>query len=362
MFDLPANSPPALELSGIVHRYMGVPVLNDLALCLEAGEVVCLLGPSGCGKTTTLRVAAGLEQPFAGTVRINGAWVTGDKVFVPPEKRHVAFMFQDYALFPHLTVLRNVAFGLRHLPKADRMSEAELALARVQMSGYEDHFPHMLSGGQQQRVALARALVTKPKLLLLDEPFSGLDISLRAEMRDDTLHLIKEAGAAAVLVTHDPEEAMFMGDRIVLMDKGQVVQQGTPQELYFSPKNPFAASFFGEINSVPGTAVDGEIVTPLGVIKDTSLPDGTQFEVLIRPEAIHLCPCDSLFEGMPIAEVETARLLGKTSLMHLTLLDNNHPIHIHARVQGYFLPPTGEKFGLGVNKELTFVFECNNPI
>lgn len=347
----------ALELVDVRLAYKGFAALDGMSLRLEPGEVVCLLGPSGCGKTTSLRMAAGLEQPQSGQVKINGKVVTDAKTFLPPEKRNVAFMFQDYALFPHLTVLRNVAFGLRKLPKSERLPAAQAALERVSMTGYEDYYPHMLSGGQQQRVALARALVTKPKLLLLDEPFSGLDISLRAEMRDDTLHMIKESQAAAVLVTHDPEEAMFMGDRIVLMDKGMVVQQGTPQELYFSPKNPFAASFFGEINMVPGEARGGEIVTPLGPIRSTDLPDKTVVDVLIRPEAIRLCPCDSLFEGMPMAEVETSRLLGKSSLMHLTLLDEEHPIHIHARVQGNFLPETGEKFGLGVDNELTFVFE-----
>ena len=352
----------ALELVDVWLSYKGFAALDGMNLCLEPGEVVCLLGPSGCGKTTSLRMAAGLEQLESGQVRINGQVVTCRKTFVPPEKRHVAFMFQDYALFPHLTLLKNVAFGLKSLPKTERMPAAKAALQRVSMDGYEDHFPHMLSGGQQQRVALARALVTKPKLLLLDEPFSGLDISLRAEMRDDTLHLIKESNAAAVLVTHDPEEAMFMGDRIVLMDKGKVVQQGTPQELYFNPKTPFAASFFGEINLVPGKALDGEIVTPLGPIRSTELPDETQVDVLIRPEAIHLCPCDSLFEGMPMAEVETSRLLGKSSMMHLTLLDDEHPMHIHARVQGNFLPEIGEKFGLGVNNELTFVFERETTI
>ena len=347
----------ALELANVRLTYKNFVALDGMSLRLEPGEVVCLLGPSGCGKTTSLRMAAGLEQPESGEVRIDGKVVTDQKTFLPPEKRNVAFMFQDYALFPHLTVLKNVAFGLKALPKAERLPAARAALKRVSMDGYEEHYPHMLSGGQQQRVALARALVTKPKLLLLDEPFSGLDISLRAEMRDDTLHLIKESQAAAVLVTHDPEEAMFMGDRIVLMDKGQVVQEGTPQELYFNPKNPFAASFFGEINMVPGEAKDGEIITPLGAIRSTQLPDNTEVDVLIRPEAIHLCPCDTLFEGMPMAEVETSRLLGKSSLMHLTLLDEEHPIHIHARVQGNFLPEIGEKFGLGVNNELTFVFE-----
>jgi iron(III) transport system ATP-binding protein len=353
---------PALELRSILHAYRDYPVLDDMDLELAAGEVVCLLGPSGCGKTTTLRIAAGLEMPSRGEVLIEGNVVTGRTSFVPPEKRNVAFMFQDYALFPHLSVLKNVAFGLRHLPSKQRLPTARAALERVRMADFEDDYPHTLSGGQQQRVALARALVRKPKLLLLDEPFSGLDISLRAEMRDDTLHLIKASGAAALLVTHDPEEAMFMGDRIALMDRGRVVQQGTPQELYFNPRNAFAASFFGEINLVPGKAMGGEIITPLGSVKTTALADETPVEVLIRPEAIHLCPCDSLFEGMPMAEVETARLLGKSSLMHLTLLDEEHPIHIHARVQGNFLPDAGEKFGLGVNNELTFVFERGDHI
>ncbi|MCA8883624.1 MAG: ABC transporter ATP-binding protein, partial [Rhodobacteraceae bacterium] len=205
---------PRLEADGLYRRFAGRAVVNDVSVSIGAGEVLCLLGPSGCGKSTTLRILAGVEMPERGTIRVDGAEVFGPRRSIPPEDRSVGLMFQDFALFPHLTILDNVRFGLTALSSADGKREALAALDRVGMVHYADNYPHALSGGEQQRVALARALAPRPAVLLMDEPFSGLDSRLKDSVRAETLAILREARATAIVVTHDAEEAMRMGDRI----------------------------------------------------------------------------------------------------------------------------------------------------
>lgn len=257
-------------------------VINDLDLAARPGEIICLLGPSGCGKTTTLRVLAGLERPDSGSVEIDGRIVYDESVDVAPESRAIGYLFQDYALFPHLTVAQNVGFGIQEQANAD--SEVRTLLDRVQMGQFANAMPHTLSGGQQQRVALARALARKPKLLLLDEPFSGLDTALKIQLRESTHSLLKEIGTSAVIVTHDAEEAMFMADRIALMRRGRIVQLGTPAQLYNHPVDDFTARFLGEVIELLGES-DGTLVTTVaGEFEgDTALPVGA-VTVLVRPE------------------------------------------------------------------------------
>lgn len=240
----PASNSTALTLHNVRHAYDGHTVVKGVDLSVAPGEVVCLLGPSGCGKTTLLRIAAGLEVLQEGSVTLDDTYIAmpGQR-HLPPEKRNVGLAFQDSALFPHLSVLQNVAFGLKHLASRQRRERATQLLEQLGMAKYVDVYPHMLSGGQQQRVALARALAPSPRLMLLDEPFSSLDARLRDRIRDDTLHVLKKVGAATLLVTHDPEEAMFMADRIALMRDGQIVQTGTPQALYCTPQDPFVVTF-----------------------------------------------------------------------------------------------------------------------
>ena len=218
------------------------------------GEILCLLGPSGDGKTTLLRLVAGLEPLQAGRIELGGVVVGEPGREVPPEQRHVGFVFQDYALFPHLTVAENVAFGLTASPRGERSWAVTEALARVGLETYANAYPHMLSGGQQQRVALARALAPRPQVVLLDEAFASLDARLREQVRDDTLHVLQTAGIPAMIVTHDAEEAMFLADRIALMRGGRVVQLGRPEELYLAPADPFVATFLGEVNRLPAHA------------------------------------------------------------------------------------------------------------
>jgi iron(III) transport system ATP-binding protein len=320
--------------------------------------VVCLLGPSGCGKTTALRIAAGLEPLQQGVVSLGGRVVADGDRAVPPEERNVGLVFQDYALFPHISVLDNVAFGLRDLPQRDREEMAHRALEQVAMGDYAEAFPHVLSGGQQQRVALARALAPQPRVMLLDEPFSGLDWRLRDEIRDQALHVLKKSEAATLLVTHDPEEAMFMADRIALMRAGRIVQVGPPTELYFKPADAFVAAFFGDINRLERITTGGKVETPLGHLATPDLADGTAVEVLVRPEAIKLLPPgDHAGTGKAPARVMAARLLGRTSLVHLSVGNGSeHGLHLHARVPGRFLPSEGETFNIDLDFALAYVF------
>ena len=218
-----------VTFEAVERRYGETYALRDFSLDVAPGEVVCLLGPSGCGKTTLLRVAAGIEKPSAGRILINEHEIAGPNRFVPPEQRGVGLMFQDFALFPHLTILENVAFGLKALPHAEARREAYLLLSRVGLERYAHDYPHILSGGQQQRVALARAIVPRPAVMLMDEPFSGLDVQLRESMQEETLALLRETRATSVIVTHHPEEAMRLADRIAVMRRGRLVQAAAPR-------------------------------------------------------------------------------------------------------------------------------------
>ena len=347
-------TPVALKLSGIDHLYAEDAGVTDLDLTVADGEIMCLLGASGCGKTTTLRLAAGLEMPTRGSVRIAGVEVAADGAGLPPEARGIGLVFQDYALFPHLTVAGNVVFGLRHWSRADRLARTAEVLKLVRLTDLATRYPHELSGGQQQRVALARALAPKPKLILLDEPFSGLDARLRDEVRDETLHVLKRTGTAAVMVTHDAEEALFLADRIAVMRHGRIVQVGTPEELYFHPCDAGVAATFGEVNELHGTVEAGEVATPFGPVHAPSLADGTRATVLIRPEGLTLAEGEGV-DGE--ATVITARMLGRTTLVHLcTCRTLGEEMHLHARVPGRYLPPEQARLKVALDPEVVFVF------
>ncbi|MGI9407031.1 MAG: ABC transporter ATP-binding protein, partial [Hyphomicrobiaceae bacterium] len=252
-----------LTFENVARAFNETAALNGVSLDVEPGEVVCLLGPSGCGKTTLLRIAAGIEQPDTGRVLLNDEEIAGPARFVPPERRNIGLMFQDFALFPHLTILKNVAFGLRGLPKDEIARTATAALTRVGLAHYADEYPHILSGGEQQRVALARAIAPRPGVLLMDEPFNGLDVNLREFMQGETLAVLRETRATSMIVTHDPEEAMRMANRIAVMDRGRLVQVGTAEELYRHPKQLFVARFFSDMNEIRCKVVDGKVETPL---------------------------------------------------------------------------------------------------
>lgn len=356
VLDRTADNTAVLALSSVSHRYGRVLAVDDVNLKIAAGEIVCLVGPSGCGKSTLLRLAAGLEDLQQGEVWIDDERVADRGRSMPPEKRGVGLVFQDYALFPHLTALDNVRFGLTGLSGAAQRHRAMDTLAMVGMVDYAHAYPHTLSGGQQQRVALARALAPQPRVLLLDEPFSGLDVGLRSQVRDETLHLLKQNGAATMIVTHDPEEAMFLADRIALMRDGAVVQVGAPVNLYCHPVSAFAAEFFGEVNRLTGRTSNGSAETPLGTIEAAGLADDTDVEILIRPEGLRLTQAGPHSRGVT-ARVEAARLLGRTSLIHLTVpTHGGDTVHMHARMPGQFLPAEASFVSIALDSAQAFVF------
>ncbi|MGH6959915.1 MAG: ABC transporter ATP-binding protein, partial [Dongiaceae bacterium] len=346
----------ALSLTDVEHAYGETLALRGITLDVIEEEILCLLGPSGCGKTTILRLAAGLEMPRRGTVRVGDRLVTGDGVFVPPEKRDVGLLFQDYALFPHLSVAGNIAFGIRGEPASAQTRRVDELLERTHLTDRRQAYPHTLSGGEQQRVALARALAPGPRVLLLDEPFSGLDTQLRQRVRDETLHVLKEVGAAVVLVTHDSEEALFMADRIALMRAGRIVQVGEPTDLYFGPADAFAAEFFGEVNRIPSRVAGSNVASPFGPLPAGGIADGTPVLCLIRSEALRLHTQPAKGNGPPHAVVEAARLLGRSSLIHLhTHPSTGHALHLHARAMGVNLLRPGTEVWIEVDPRLVFV-------
>jgi len=275
----------SLRVEGLSKRFNPnlPPVVQAVSFGLEPGEVFALLGPSGCGKTTTLRLIAGFEPPDAGAVLLEGQPIT----HLPPERRKIGFVFQDYALFPHLSVQQNVAFGLRGMDPKQRRARALEVLQMVGMTVFKDRHPGELSGGQQQRVALARAIAPGPKVVLLDEPFASLDAGLRQATRDEVRALLKENHIGVVLVTHDQEEALSFADRIGVMRSGKLEQVGTPEEVYERPATPFVAQFLGRTNLLPGEALGWEANTPLGRLPLAEPATGAVM-LSLRPEHLRL--------------------------------------------------------------------------
>lgn len=353
---------PVLTMEHVSHVFEdGTKVLSDISITVTRGEICCLLGPSGCGKTTTLRLAAGLERLAQGCITIDGRVVADESTDLPPERRGVGFVFQDQALFPHLTVHDNVAFGIEHLSRAEREARARDVLAQVSMADYADAFPHRLSGGQQQRIALARALAPDPPVILLDEPFSGLDTRLRTAVREDTLTILKEHGTTTLIVTHDPEEAMYVSDTIAVMRDGVIEQVGAPSDLYCRPVTPYVTHFFSSANRVRGFVENGQVATPFGPIAAEGFEHGAPVIVLMRPEALVIDhtggppPADSLGAGE--GTVLTARMLRQSVFTHMDFGEfNGERLHFHARNPGHFMPEEGRKYRVFLDSEQTFIF------
>ena len=277
----------SVALHGVAKAFGTTRAVAGVDLELSGGELVSVLGPSGCGKTTLLRVIAGFEAPDAGTVVVGGQTVAGDGMWVPPEQRRIGMVFQDYALFPHLRVRQNVAFGLarRDAAERERLTSGTLDLVGLQHKG--DCYPHELSGGERQRVALARALAPEPELVLLDEPFSSLDATLRADLRREVALILREAGATALLVTHDQEEALTLGDRLAVMREGVLVQAGVPTDVYARPADRWTAQFVGEVNVLAGVAAGASVRTEVGELTLTA-PASGPVHVALRPEQLRL--------------------------------------------------------------------------
>ena len=267
------------------------PAVRDISFSAREGEILCLLGPSGCGKTTILRAIAGFEPVQSGEIFLSGRRVSSSSETIPTEERHVGMVFQEYALFPHLRVADNIAFGLRHLSRPERRCQVQEMLRLTGLEGFERRYPHELSGGQQQRVALSRALVQNPVVLLLDEPFSNLDPDMAGRMRQEIHALLRRMKTTTILVTHDHDEAFAMADRIAVLNQGVLEQLDSPESIYHLPATPFVADFVGQADFVPGRIQEGMVHTELGEFPNTlSSVDGTPVVVMIRPDDIHLTP------------------------------------------------------------------------
>ncbi|GGT44479.1 iron ABC transporter ATP-binding protein [Streptomyces kurssanovii] len=339
-----------LHVTGLSKAYgPGAPVLDGLDLTVPQGALAAVLGPSGCGKTTLLRIIAGFLRSDAGTLTIGGRTISGPGVHLPPEQRRIGIVPQEGALFPHLSVARNVAFGLPGADRSTRQRRTEEMLELVGLSGYGDRMPHELSGGQQQRVALARALAPEPALVLLDEPFNALDSALRTGVRADVRAALQATGATALLVTHDQQEALSTADLVAVVRGGRVVQCDTPHEVYRRPADPWVAAFVGDAVLVAGTADHNNVETALGRIPLTA-PTGElrQGVVVLRPEQLHLVDPDAAEAGGTVTDV---RFYGHDAMVTVAVDGIDEAIAV--RVPGQAAARPGERMGIEVTGEAT---------
>lgn len=327
-----------LDARHLIKHYQGAPdpAVCDISFCLDEGEILALVGPSGCGKTTTLRLIAGLERPDAGEIWLGGRFAASQSAFVPPEKRGVGMVFQDHALFPHLNVFDNVAFGLRGKAPAQARQIAGEMLEMVGLAALAKRFPHALSGGERQRVSLARALAPRPLLLLMDEPFSSLDTDRRAEMREQVRGLLKAIRATVLFVTHDQEEALYMGDRLAVFNQGRLVQVGTPEAVFGASATRFVAEFMGGSRFLPGRITREGIYTEVGMLAQAvAAPAGTRVEVAVRADDVDFRP-DSTGNGV-IAE----RIFQGTLNVYRLRLDSGREVEAFKEHTATF--PVGER-------------------
>jgi iron(III) transport system ATP-binding protein len=353
--------PPRLEVRNLQRSFDGHTVVDHVSFAIEPGKVTCLLGPSGCGKSTTLRMIAGVDMQDAGEIYVDGKLICDTVFRIPPERRSIGLMFQDFALFPHLSVGENVAFGLSG-SGAQKKDRARALLEKVGLAHYIDAYPHLLSGGEQQRVALARALAPGPSLMLMDEPFSGLDNRLRDGIRDETLDLLKEEGASVLLVTHEPEEAMRMADEILLMRRGKVVQQGAPYNIYHAPADKEAVAFFSDINVLKGEVQGALTDTPFGQFLAPGYADGQKVDIVFRPQHVSIDfdrngkgPNPHHITGTAArGVVERSRFMGGESLVEFRMDHDNQVLK--ATVPNVFLPKPGTALWLSVRRDRCFIF------
>ena len=292
--DTTAVGQPVIQCQGLTKFFGASCAVDNLSLALEPGEILALVGPSGGGKTTCLRLLAGFEAPDSGTVTLGGKPVAGNSTWVPPEARRLGMVFQDYALFPHMTVLQNVAFGLKNGSGTSKLRRAQDMLEMVRLPHVAERHPHQLSGGEQQRIALARSLAPRPLALLLDEPFSNLDPQLRGQLRADVRSILRSSGVTSVYVTHSRDEALYMGDRIAVMNEGGLEQVDTPEDIFHHPCTRFVAEFMGQADFIHADAKEDGLVTEIGALRsETIIPAGVDVDVLIRPDDVAIYPSSS---------------------------------------------------------------------
>ena len=347
---------PDLSIDALTHRFDRVTALEEVSLEIGGGQILALLGPSGCGKSTLLRLVAGLEAIQRGSIAIGGRPVgAASGLNLPPERRDVGFLFQDYALFPHLSAADNVGFGLQRLGDAERRKRVGEVLERVGVSALADAYPHTLSGGQQQRIALARALAPSPGMLLLDEPLSGLDARLRHGLADTLLAILRETRTTAVVVTHDPEEAMYVADRIGVMRNGRLIQLGDPAAVHDRPATPFVANFLSDSNRLTGTVgASGAIDTVWGPVDACGLPPGAAVQILMRYEGIGFAG-----DGAVRARVLRSRPIGSDALVALEAADRPGQT-LYARAPAGRAPREGDCVAVTLDPAHVFVFPAAN--
>ena len=342
----------SLLFDAISHDFGNGPVLSDVSIAIEPGEILCLLGPSGSGKSTLLRIAAGIETPRSGSVWIDKRVVAGNGINIPPEKRNIGLVFQDFALFPHLDVEANVRFGLNGWSRKVAAEETARILSRVGMARFAQMYPHQLSGGEQQRVALARALAPRPAILLMDEPFSGLDSRLRDTVREQTIGLLRDTRSTAIIVTHDPEEALRIGDRIALMRGGRLVQLGTGRELYEEPNCLFSARFFSELNLMQVAVSEGFIETPLGRLEAGKFSHGDPVSVCVRLSDVLVEPQASA-AAVP-GRIISRHFMGVVELLEISVEGNDDPVR--SRIRAGSLPPDTRDVWLQIKPDTAMIF------
>ncbi len=341
----------ALSFENVDVRLGGRTVLDGFSLALTPGEIICLLGESGSGKSTILRVASGIQPVSGGEVRINNRVVSGTRVHVPPDRRGIGLMFQDFALFPHLTLLGNVLFGLKSLGRTAALAQARQALKRVGLEEREADYPHMLSGGQQQRLALARSIAPRPGILMLDEPFSSLDARMRESVRNETLAVLRETHATTIIVTHDPEEAMLLGDRIALLRHGRIAQIDSAAEIYRAPVDLSAARFFSPLGEIAATVRDGGVDTPLGRIAAPGHAEGTRVIAAIRP--VGVLEMAKAGQGVPGRIVSKRDAIG-IDLCEVQVEGLDRPLELRQASDPHFQPGNDVFLTLDAKRVLVF--------
>ena len=332
-------SKTAVKCGELTKSYGGKLAVDAVSFSVLQGEILSIVGPSSGGKTTTIRMLAGFEQPDSGEISLQDTLVSSSSIFIPPERRNVGIVFQEYALFPNKTVAENVAFGLHRLQQNEQHTRLSDVMEMVQISDVSNSYPHEISGGQQQRVALARSLAPQPDVLLLDEPFSNLDTGLRVEIRNEVRSILRETKTTTVFVTHDQEEAMFMGDILAVMSEGRIEQIGGPAELYHTPSTRFVASFLGNTDFLSGIVVDTTVRTELGKIPAPKESQPGPIDLVLRPQDL----VDG--EGPGEGTVEASEFRGPTYLHHIRLVSGDK---VRVETPAYLRCEIGDKVKVGI--------------
>lgn len=341
---------PILRIENVTRHFGSVAALDGVSFEIAPGEIVCLVGHSGCGKSTLLRAISGVEHIDGGAVVLAGTTVSSADAFVEPENRNIGFMFQDYALFPHLTARQNIGFGLRNMNRKDVAARVDDIISRLGIEALAERYPHMLSGGEQQRIALARALAPQPRILLMDEPFSNLDRGLRDTIRRETLALLRQLGTTAIIVTHDPEEALAIGDKVVLMHKGKVIESGTGDAIYSFPQTAYAAAFFSQVNRIPARRSGDWLDSALGRFPAPCGSSGP-VQLFIRPQAL------ALTKNGTAATVRGRVLLGEIEEVTLEVTGLDEPLVMRTSAQRGL--EVGQAVTIGVEPKDVLVFAAD---